>query len=126
AHDSTDRLRVRVTWAPTDSVSAFTDWQNELGVESASVHADDFDDLAPDVWRPNGPPRLDLFPNRTSRMFRFNRVEGLYLGLAPSVDFRSAAPGVTAGAFGGWAFTEKTARGGAYVKDQRGNDIFGL
>lgn len=124
--DSLDRLRVRVTWAPSDSVSRFSAWQNELGVESGSVHADDFDDLAPDAWRPNGPPRLDLFPNRTSKMFRFNRVEGLYLGFAPSVDFRSAAPGLSAGAFGGWAFTEETARGGAFVKYQHGDNTYGL
>ena len=29
-----------------------------------------------------------------SRMLRFNRVEGLFTGIAPSIDFRSAAPGL--------------------------------
>jgi hypothetical protein len=126
ASDSTDHLRVNVSWAPGDSVSAFGDWRRELGMQSASVHSDDFVDMAPDAWRPDGPPRLDMFPNRTSKMFRFNRVEGLYLGLAPSVDFRSKAPGVSAGAYGGWAFAEATARGGAYVKYQRNQNILGV
>jgi hypothetical protein len=126
AVDTTNMPRVIVSWAPTDSVSAYSDWRRELGMQSGSVHADDFEDMAPPSWRPDGPPRLDLFPNRTSKMFRFNRVEGLYLGVAPSVEFRSAAPGLSAGAFGGWAFAEETARGGAFVKYQHDMNIFGV
>jgi hypothetical protein len=121
-----DSLRVRVTWAPGDSVSAYTGWQHGIGVQSNSVHSDDFDDMAPDIWRTDGPPRLNLFPNTTGRILRFNRVEGLFTGVAPSVDFRNVAPGLSAGVNVGWAWTEQTARGGAFVSYHRGQNILGL
>jgi hypothetical protein len=124
--DSAELRRVFVTWAPGDSVSRFGDWRTDIGTQSGSVHSDDFDDLAPDAWRPTGAPRLNLFPNSTSRIFRFNRVEGLYLGLAPTVDFRSLVPGLSVGAFGGWAFTEKTFRGGAVASYRQGARMYGV
>ena len=102
-----------------DSVDSFGDWERGLGTESSAVHSDDFVDLAPDAWRADRPPRSSFSPNSTSRMFRFNRVEGLFTGLAPSVDFRSVAPGLSAGAFGGWAWSEKTVRGGAFGRRTR-------
>ena len=112
---SSDSVRVRLTWASSDSIKAYKDWQYEIGAQSGSVHADDFDDVGPDVWRSSGPPRLNLFPNTTSRILRFNRVEGAFTGVAPSIDFRNVAPGVSAGISAGWAWTERTARGGAFV-----------
>jgi hypothetical protein len=123
--DSSSTARLTVSWAPADSIAAFSDWQRGLGTQSASVHADDFQDLAPDVWRVDGPPRLNFFPTTLGRMARFNRVEGLFTGVAPSVDFRSLVPGLTAGAHAGWAWTEQTARGGAFVSYRRANSIVG-
>lgn len=121
SRDTTGSLRVAVTWAPDDSIGRFHDWRREIGVQTASVQSADFDDLAPPAWRSNGPPRFSLFPNSLRRVFRFNRVEGLYLGVAPTLDFRSALPGLSVGAFGGWAFSEKTARGGAIASYTRGH-----
>lgn len=121
SRDTTGSLRVAVTWAPDDSIGRFHDWRREIGVQTASVQSADFDDLAPPAWRSNGPPRFSLFPNSLRRVFRFNRVEGLYLGVAPTLDFRSAQPGLSVGAFGGWAFSEKTARGGAIASYTRGH-----
>ncbi len=120
ADDSRVAPQVTVSWASSDSVSAFGDWAKGFGVQTAGVHADDFQDLAPDIWRTDGPPRVGLFPNTTSRILRFNRVEGLYTGLAPTVDFRSAVPGVSAGAWAGWAWTEQTVRGGGFVSRRDG------
>jgi len=117
--------RVAVTWAPSDSVNAFREWRRELGALSTSVHADDFDDIAPDAWRTIGGPRIDIFPSTISRVLRFNRIEGLFTGVAPSINFRSVVPGLSAGAFGGWAWSEQTARGGAFVSLRRANAIFG-
>jgi hypothetical protein len=117
--------RVAVTWAPSDSVNAFREWRRELGALSNSVHADDFDDIAPDAWRTTGRPRIELFPSTMSRVLRFNRVEGLFTGVAPSINFRSVVPGLSAGAFGGWAWSERTARGGAFVSLRRANAIYG-
>jgi hypothetical protein len=123
--DSLGKPTIVVTWAPTDSVSAYRDWDKPLGEQTGAVHADDFDDVAPDVWRADGPPRLNLFPNSLGRILRFNRVEGLFTGVAPSVDFRSAAPGVSATVYGGWAWTEQTARGGASVSYHVGEYTYG-
>ncbi len=53
-------------------------------------------------------------------MLRFNRVEGLYTGVESDVNFRDLAPGLTARAFGGWAWTEHTVRGGASIAQQSG------
>jgi hypothetical protein len=118
--------RVTVTWAPSDSVNAFREWQHSIGSLSSSVHADDFDDVAPDAWRTNGPPRIDFFPSSMSRILRFNRVEGLFTGVAPSVNFRALVPGLSAGVFGGWAWSEQTARGGGFVAYRRANTIYGV
>jgi hypothetical protein len=123
--DSIERRRISITWASNDSVDRFTDWKRGIGAGSSAVHSDDFDDLAPNRWRPTGPPRFDLFPTNLGRVARFNRVEGAYLGISPSVDFRSLVPGLQLGAFGGWAFSEKTPRGGAFVDYRRGENRFG-
>ncbi|HEY4304093.1 MAG TPA: hypothetical protein VGM82_06480 [Gemmatimonadaceae bacterium] len=124
--DTLERSRVSITWASNDSVDRFNDWKTSIGSRTASVHSDDFDDLAPDRWRKTGAPRVDLFPRTVGRVARFNRVEGVFLGFSPSIDFRSAAPGLEMGAYGGWAFTEKTARGGGYVTYQRGLNRYGV
>lgn len=124
--DSVGPPRVFVTWAKGDSVSRYDHWQHDVGTQSSSVHSDDFEDMAPDVWRGDGPPRLNLFPNATSRMLRFNRVEGLFTGLAPSVDLRSATPGLSAGVYGGYAWTEQTARGGAFASYRRASWTLGV
>ena len=126
ARDSSGSPRVIITWAPSDSIGRFRDWRQEIGGQSESVHSDDFQDVAPLAWRSNGPPRLSLFPPSLRRVFRFNRVEGLYLGVAPTVDFRSARPGLSAGVFGGWAFAEQTARGGAFGTYTRGHSSVGV
>ena len=126
ARDTTGSLRVTVTWAPNDSIRRFADWRREIGAETESVHSDDFQDLAPPAWRNSGLPRVSLFPTSLRRIFRFNRVEGLYLGVAPTVEFRSAEPGLSAGVFGGWAFAETTVRGGAFTTYTRGRSTFGV
>jgi hypothetical protein len=116
--------RIRVTYSSGDSMSRYREWRQELGVATASVTADDFDDVGPDAWRPGGPPRLDLVPVRTSEMIRFNRVEGFYTGLAATVQFRDQIPGLSVGGFGGWAWTEKTVRGGVRASLKRGLSTF--
>jgi hypothetical protein len=125
AADSAPGYRRRLSFAPSDSVSSYRDWAEPMGAASARVSASDFDDLAPDAWRATGAPRFDLAPTKLEELFRFNRVEGAYTGVAASERFRDAAPGLTAHAYGGWAWTERTARGGASVAYQRGPSTFG-
>ena len=118
--DSTPRFRRRLSYAPSDSVSRYAGWQEPLGTATGRVSGSDFDDLAPDVWRADGPPRVDLMPAKFDDVFRFNRVEGLYTGTAVTVRFRNAMPGVSARAHGGWAWRESTVRGGVSLALRRG------
>jgi hypothetical protein len=105
----------RTTWAPSDSVSRFGDWNAALGSATFDVNANDFEDVAPDIWKQTGPPRLDIAPTKTDNIFRYNRVEGLYTGLEMNLRMRSAAPGLSFGGSAGWAWTERTLRGGAHI-----------
>lgn len=118
--DDAHRVRRRTTWAPTDSVNHFGDWQEQLGMATASVNANDFDDVAPDAWRPTGGVLVDFVPAKTDNLIRFDRVQGLYTGIEGTVRMRSIFPGLSLGANGGWAWTEKTARGGVHAALQRG------
>src|SRR5438094_2119374 len=95
--------RRRLTYAPADSISRYQGWIEPLGIATGSVSASDFEDLAPDAWRADGPPRLELAPTKLEEIFRFNRIEGMYTGFALRERFRDAAPGLTAHAFGGRA-----------------------
>ena len=111
--------RWRLTYAPQDSVARYDGWRAELGQATADEHADDFDDIAPDEWRPTGRARLDLQAERSSDVFHFNRIEGAYTGLGVTLRFRDAAPGLTLRAAGGWAWSERAVRGriqGAWLR----------
>ena len=85
----------RTTWAPSDSVSRFNDWTDALGSATFDVNSNDFDDVAPDIWRQTGKPRLDIAPTKTDNIFRYNRVEGLFTGVEANLRMRSAVPGLT-------------------------------
>jgi hypothetical protein len=118
--------RRRITYAPSDSLSTYTDWRSELGSATTGVASDDFDDLAPRSWRREGPPHVSFFPSAFDQLFRFNRVEGLFTGASATVDLRDAAPGLTLRGQIGWAWTEKTARGGLGAYRRAGNQTFGV
>lgn len=112
--------RRRLSFAPSDSVSRYGEWAEPLGAATSKASASDFDDLAPDSWRTKGPPRFDLAPTKLEEVFRFNRIEGAYTGIAAGERFRDAVPGLTAHAYGGWAWTEQTVRGGGSVSKRSG------
>ena len=114
------RLRRSTTWAASDSVSRFGAWQTELGEATAAVHADDFDDFAPDAWKDTGRPRVDFVPTKADNFVRFDRVEGLYTGVEGNVYLRNALPGASAGALVGVAWSERTVRGGVHASLARG------
>ncbi|MDB4889285.1 MAG: hypothetical protein JWL61_1140, partial [Gemmatimonadetes bacterium] len=122
----TDVISHRTTWAPSDSISRFHAWNEPLGDATNAVTANDFDDLAPDAWKATGAPRLDLFPTNIDNYVRFNRVEGLYTGMEANLYMRSLVPGLSVGAVGGVAWSEKTVRGGAHVSLQRDLWTYGL
>jgi hypothetical protein len=118
--DTVGRTRRTLSYANTDSISRYRGWIRPLGTATAAVSASDFDDYLPDPWRPSGPPRFELAPATLDEVFRFDRVEGAFSGTAVALRFRDAAPGLSARAFGGWAWREHTARGGGSVSVTRG------
>lgn len=105
-------LRRRVTFAPSDSMSAYDGWLTKLGTATTSVAADDFEDIAPPQWKGEGPPSFSLYPSRVERVIHYDRIEGLFTGAELSLEMRGLAPGVVGRAHGGWAWAEQTARGG--------------
>lgn len=114
------RQRRIITFAPSDSLSRFSDWSTQLGTETADVSARDFDDIGPQIWRPSGRTAVRFFPRKLDEVFRYNRVEGAYTGASMSVTFRDAAPGLSLRTYGGWAWSEQAVRGGGSATLQRG------
>ena len=112
--------RRRLSFAPTDSLNGFGRWRGGIGAITVGMHADDFNDIGPDRWRPSGPPRFDLSAPRASDIFHFNRVEGVYTGLGAKIALRDLAPGVTIRANAGWAWNEHAARGRLSVQRASG------
>jgi hypothetical protein len=118
-----DTLRLtpyRLTFAPSDSIDRFADWSRNMGELTGSARADDFTDLAPDSWRPTGPPLVRLRFQEPSDLFHYNRVEGAYTGVAAEARLRDAAPGVVVRGTIGRAWVEGTMRGRASIERQVG------
>lgn len=109
----------RLLVAPRDSLERFAEWRLPIGRVTGEVQAEDFDDIAPDVWRPTGPPRAEFGVPKFSELVRYNRIEGAYTGAGVRMRLRDAAPGVTLAAYGGWAWSEQTARGGVLAERAR-------
>lgn len=124
--DSLRLARHRLTFAPRDSIDRFTDWSRGIGELSATAHADDFVDIAPDSWRHDGRPLIRLRFQEPSDLFHYNRIEGPYTGLAGEAVLRDAAPGILARGAIGWSWAEATIRGRASIVRQRGRVWPGL
>lgn len=124
-----DTLRVRehrLTFAPADSMKQFTAWRAELGAASSAVAATDFDDVAPNSWRPTGPPLTTLRPERVDDVVHVNRIEGVWTGLGLTRQFREQIPGLTVRAIAGYAWSERTLRGRAIAEYVRGRARYGV
>jgi hypothetical protein len=120
ATDSLIATHYRLERAPGDSLSAFRAWRLEMGDMTGDVHSSDFDDIAPDVWRPTGAPRTEFRVQRVMDAVRVNRVEGVFTGWGVQRRFRDQVPGLTLRANGGWAWQEETVRGRASAELHRG------
>lgn len=108
--------REELVWNLQDAASAFAGWRSEVGEDAGRYSMDDFADLrlaAATAARPAGAgPHLGLHYERGSHLFRYNRVEGPFLGLGARLlppDPRRTPWQVYGTA--GWAFAESTARG---------------
>lgn len=103
-----------------DSLSVFDDWVLNIGEATAAVSAEDFDDVAPDRWRPDGPPRFSIETERLLDVVRVDRVQGVFTGAGAVMRFRDAAPGLTLRGAAGYAWSERTVRGRALTELRRG------
>ncbi len=124
-----DTLQIRpfrLAIAAPESLRTFTRWTTELGAMTAEVSAEDFNDVAPDRWRPTGAPRFSVETERLSDVMHVNRVEGLYTGIGAVMRFRDAAPGLTLRAAAGWAWSEQTARGRFVIEHRRERTLVAL
>lgn len=118
-------IAATLSFATRDSIGAFEDWDAEIGAAVGDARASDFNDVAPDSWRLTGPPRLDWRAQRLNDALRYNRVEGLFTGVAATMRMRDAAPGLSLGANLGWAWAERTVRGSMWSRWRRGQTVLG-
>lgn len=118
--DTTSALRYTLRFAPKDSIAAWDDWRSELGAKTAETSARDFDDVAPAAIRPGGAPEWRWQGRSFSDFLRYDRVEGLYTGLAGLFDFRDALPGVSVRGLLGYAWYERAVKGGVEATLVRG------
>jgi hypothetical protein len=124
-----DTLRARphrLSFAPMDSMNAFTDWHDEIGTATSRLAATDFDDVAPDLWRPTGPPRTTVRPERLHDVIHVNRIEGVWTGLGITRQFREQQPGLTLRAIAGYAWSERTMRGRAIAEYAHDRTRYGI
>ncbi len=115
-----------LTFAPASSQQRFDDWQQPIGAASTDAYYGEFDDLAPEAWRTVGDARVRFSPRTLGEVFRFNRIEGVFTGIAAAHDFRNAAPGLSIHGSAGWAWHEGTARGGVGLERTLGRTTIGI
>ncbi|MDB4951252.1 MAG: hypothetical protein JWM27_3901 [Gemmatimonadetes bacterium] len=115
----------RLSYAPRDSLDAFGGWGEEIGAASTAAAAADFDDVVRPGAAPGGPPRVAWGAAGLPDVLRYDKAEGLYTGMAATWGAAEGAPGVRAGAHAGWAWQDRTPRGGAAVRWQRGRWTWG-
>ena len=115
-----------LTFAPASALERYRDWQQPLGSASTDAYFAEFADLAPEAWRTVGDASFRLTPRSLGEVFRCNRIEGAFTGLAGSHDFRDAAPGLSARASLGYAWSEKVARGMFGLQRTLGRTTTGL
>ena len=116
-----------LTFASASAQQRFNDWERPLGAASSDVYFGEFNDLAPEEWRDVEDTRGFRFsPRSLAEVFRFNRVEGLFTGVALAREFGRSGSGFTVRGAAGWAWSEQTARGTIGIERRRGRTITGL
>lgn len=100
-----------LTFASQSTLQKFNDWQQPIGAASTDAYFAEFDDLAPAAWSESAGGTTRLTPRNFGEMFRFNRIEGVFTGLALSHDFAEPVRGLSVRGSLGYAWAEKVPRG---------------
>lgn len=119
-------IQHNLTFASRSTLERFNDWQSPIGAASTDTYFAEFDDLAPDSWSTVGGGTFRLSPRTIGEMFRFNRIEGVFTGLAVSHDFRDSAPGLSMRASLGYAWAEHVPRGLFSIQRTLGRTTTGI
>ncbi|HMI55364.1 MAG TPA: hypothetical protein VK494_04190, partial [Gemmatimonadaceae bacterium] len=120
-------VRHNLTFASATSQQRFNGWERPIGAANSDVYYGEFNDLAPEEWRTVEDTRGFRFRPRTlAEVFRFNRIEGAFTGIALERELGSPSAGVSAHGSVGWAWAEGTARGMFGLEKRRGRTITGL
>lgn len=109
-----------LTFASSDSLSRFNDWRFPLGHASSDVEYADFGDVTPEAWTAGGTSTVRFRPETVGDVFRFNRIEGVYTGVALRRDFREGDSALIVRGSLGWAWAERAARGSLTAEQRRG------
>jgi hypothetical protein len=119
-------VRHNLTFASNSAQQRFRDWRRPIGAASGDVYYGELNDLAPAEWRSTPDSRRTRFwPRTVGEVFRFNRIEGLFTGVAVEREFGDSTLITTHGSVG-WAWSEKTARGLAAIERRAGSTTTGL
>ena len=118
-------VRHNLTFASAASQQRFHDWDSAIGAASTDVYYSEFNDLAPAEWNDAAASSdgVRFSPRSINDIFRFNRVEGLYTGVAFEKQFDR---GRSARASAGWAWAEGTARGMVGAEQRSRSSITGV
>ena len=93
----------------------FDGWSTGLGELTREVHALDFRDLVAERTAAAEGPRLRPGARHVSHLFRVNEPEGVFTGMGVTFYPGRAWKEGRVRAHGGWAWSERTARGGVEV-----------
>jgi hypothetical protein len=104
-----------ITSAPRDSLRSYQGWLRGAGRATESVSDEDFVRFRPEKLRETGPPTFAIAGFHRGDFVRINRIEGLFTGLSVMARLRDKAPGMYFRATGGYAWSEKTFRGGVGI-----------
>ena len=109
-----------VSHAPPDSARAYREWTSGPTRMPSSVLISDLADVGPPRFGPDGSPVPFLRSSTSTDFLRYDRVEGLFTGLAVTLRLRDAFPGLSFRANGGYAWSEHAWRGGLVSTLARG------
>ncbi|HUR91324.1 MAG TPA: hypothetical protein VMY38_01475 [Gemmatimonadaceae bacterium] len=116
-----------LTFASSAQLQRYRGWTQPIGAASTDVYYSEFDDVAPTEWATRGrATRIRFSPRSLGEVFRFNRIEGLFTGIALARDFGEAGGGLTVRGSVGWAWSEQTARGMLGAHRTRGGTTAGV